>query len=106
VGLYRFAAVLSFAALAAGSLIASEPDPTPPPKYQFCSGTVIEVSTDRVTVRRGLTGRVTEDRRFTLTAETKVEGELKKDARVTVGFVQTGDSEVARRILVRRSPSR
>jgi hypothetical protein len=78
----------------------------PPPRYQFCSGTVIELSADRITVRRGLPGRVTEDRRFSLTAQTKVEGELKMDSRVTVGFVQENDGDVARRILVRAVPPR
>jgi hypothetical protein len=61
---------------------------------------VVELTSDQVTVRRGLPGRA-EDRRFAITPETKIEGELKRDVRVTVAFVQSGDNSEARRILVR-----
>jgi hypothetical protein len=70
-------------------------------KYEFCSGVVVEVSSDRITVRRALAGRPAEDRKFVITSQTKVEGALKVESRVTVGFVQGEDGEVAKRILVR-----
>jgi hypothetical protein len=70
-------------------------------KYEFCSGIVVEISSDRITVRRAHAGRPAEDRKFVITPETKVEGTLKLDARVTVGFVQGEGLEVAKRILVR-----
>ena len=82
-----------------------EPKPAGP-KYEFCSGTVVDLSEESITVRRTLASREYEERRFVINAETKVEGTLKIDGRVTVGFVKTEEGEIARRILVRgrRSP--
>ena len=71
------------------------------PKYEFCSGTVVDLSPDSITVRRTLAGPEYEERRFVINSETKVEGTLKTDRRVTVGFVKTEEGEIARRILVR-----
>lgn len=71
------------------------------PDYMFWSGTVTAVEESAVTVRRKLVGKKPEVRRFAMTAETKVDGTLKLNARVTVAFVETDEGIVARRILVR-----
>jgi hypothetical protein len=98
-------ALLVFAALLFGAAgLAQEPTEQPPPKperFQFWSGVVTEVEETAVTVRRKLMGRKPELKRFILNGETKVEGALKVNARVTVAFTKSEDGDIARRILVR-----
>ena len=71
---------------------------------EFFSGSVQEFSDTSVTVSRSLPGKSPEPRVFVLDVETKVEGKLKKLARVTVGYRNHEGQEVAWRIIVRESP--
>lgn len=68
-------------------------------EYQFWSGTVIETTESSVTVRRSSNN--SEDRKFAINAETKVEGKIEAEARVTVAYLETDDGAVAKRIIVR-----
>lgn len=68
-------------------------------ELQFWSGTVVEVTDTSVTVRRSSNN--SEDRKFTINGETKVEGKVKEQERVTVSFVEAEGEFLAKRILVR-----
>ena len=83
----------------AASLPAQEPDNSAR-NYEFFSGVVMELSADRLTVERTVLGK-SDQKKFTISPETKVEGTLKKGARVTVGYNPKADEEVAVRIIVR-----
>ncbi len=71
---------------------------------EFYSGAVQEFTETSVTVSRSLPGKSPETRVFVLDAETKVEGKLKRLARVTVGYRAHEGQDVAWRIIVRDSP--
>ena len=71
---------------------------------EFYSGSVQEFTETSVTVSRSLPGKSPEMRVFVMDAETKVEGKLKKLARVTVGYHTHEGQDVAWRIIVRESP--
>lgn len=55
-------------------------------KSEIYSGTVTELSADAVSVSRKLPGKDPEIRKFLLNAQTRVEGKLRTNARVTVRF--------------------
>ncbi|MGH9633137.1 MAG: hypothetical protein ACRD7E_32945 [Bryobacteraceae bacterium] len=79
-----------------------EPSPEPVvPEYEFFSGTIAEYSEGRIVVARAILGKPAESKSFLITGETKIEGELKNNARVTVGFKTTEEGDVAVRIIVR-----
>jgi len=59
----------------------------------------VEVTEASITVRRSSTP--SEDRKFQVTGETKVEGKLKEQERVTVRYVEVENGYLAKRILVR-----
>jgi hypothetical protein len=84
---------------------APEQPPAPAPAYKFLSGTIIEVRPDSLVVRRSLLGRPAQTRTFRLTPDTKIEGDLKVKARVTVGYMTGEDGDVAARVIV-RSPAK
>ncbi len=94
---------LTAAAFPAPNRAAQEPDTTAPaePNGTF-SGTVVELTADRVTVSRSAAGGHAERHTFLLKPETRVEGKLKTRARVTVGFNNTDEGDVARLIVVRQ----
>ena len=71
--------------------------------YEFFSGTVVDLPEGRITVSRTVLGKAPESRTFIITADTKVEGSLKTDARVTVGFKSGEEGDIAVRIIVRPS---
>ena len=71
---------------------------------EFYSGSVQEFTETSVTVARLLPGKPPETRVFVMDSETKVEGKLKKLARVTVGYHIHDGQDVAWRIIVRESP--
>jgi hypothetical protein len=52
---------------------------------QFFAGAVTEYSAEQLTVSRTIQGKP-ESKAFRITAETKVEGQLSVNARVTVGY--------------------
>jgi hypothetical protein len=69
------------------------------------SGTVTDLKSDRVTVRRSIAGSTAESKVFLIQSDTRVEGKLRLKARVTVGFVANENGEaVARLIVVRQAP--
>lgn len=70
--------------------------------YEFFSGTVMEVTEDQITVERVLAGRPPERRVFSIVSDTIIEGVLRKNVRVTVGFVVSEENkDEAHRIIVR-----
>ena len=93
------AGILRIHVLAVANAVADDVMPD-----EFFSGSVQEFSDTSVTVSRSLPGKSPETRVFVLDVETKVEGKLKKLARVTVGYRTHEGQEVAWRIIVRESP--
>lgn len=65
------------------------------------AGTVVELTAERVTVARSILGGTAERRSFLLKPDTRVEGKLRAKARVTVGFINTNEGDVALLIVVR-----
>ncbi|HLG97656.1 MAG TPA: hypothetical protein VKX49_15180 [Bryobacteraceae bacterium] len=57
----------------------------------------------RITVSRSILGKPPEKRTFLIKPDTRIEGNLRMRARVTVGYVVTDDANVARLIVVRSS---
>jgi hypothetical protein len=82
--------------------IQDEPAPAEAP-YEFVSGTVVDLSGGKIVVNRAVPGKPAENHTFTITGETKVEGNLRVQARVTVGYKTVPDTGevVAVRIIVR-----
>ncbi len=74
------------------------------PQDEFFSGTVQELSETSVSVSRTLPGKSAETRVFSVDSETVIEGKLKKQVRVTVGYRTRDGQEHAWRIIVRESP--
>jgi len=67
------------------------------------AGSVVELTTAKVTVSRTALGGKTEKRTFVMKADTKVEGKLRMKAKVTIGFISSDEGDVARLIVVRSS---
>lgn len=74
------------------------------PEYHFWSGVVVEVADGWLTVRRSISGREPELKRFVVNEDTAIEGDLHASSRVTVAFVESDDGDIAKRILVRPNP--
>jgi hypothetical protein len=55
----------------------------------------------RIAVSRSILGKPAEKRTFWIKPDTRIEGNLRMKAKVTVGFVTTDDGDVARLIVVR-----
>lgn len=70
---------------------------------QFFAGVVSASSAEQLTVSRVLQGK-NESRTFRITPETKFEGHLTPDARVTVRFTSGDDGDTASLIIVRPAP--
>jgi hypothetical protein len=66
----------------------------------FFAGTIVEAAPDRITVARTVLGK-TENRTFLTTAETKVEGKIAANARVTVRYISEEGGDRATMIVVR-----
>jgi hypothetical protein len=93
-----------FLALTAGSLelvSSQEQEPAPEPNTEFVSGTVTDLPDGRIVINRAVLGKPPENRSFLIKPETKIEGRLRINARVTVGFKPSDEGEVAVRIIVR-----
>jgi hypothetical protein len=82
-------------------LNAQEQEPAPDADYEFVSGTVSELAQGRIVVNRAVLGKPPENRTFLITPETKIEGKLVENARVTVGFKPSDEGDVAIRVIVR-----
>jgi hypothetical protein len=106
-GLYVLLSLAAALSLAVFGFAQSPPEdaPVPAPTYKFLSGSVVEIYEDSMVVRRSALGRTLEVRRFRINAETKVEGDLKLKARVTVGYTSGENGDVAARVIV-RTPAR
>ncbi len=91
-----------FVALGLGFSVPAEPQEQgqqEATEYQFWSGTITEVTDSSVTVRRSSNN--SEDRKFSINGDTKVEGKLQAEARVTVAYLETDAGAIAKRIIVR-----
>jgi hypothetical protein len=77
-------------------------DESLPPKASdtFFAGTVTEATAEKVTVGRTVRGKA-ESRTFRMTPETKVEGQMAAQVRVTVRYVTDDDGDTAILIVVR-----
>lgn len=73
-----------------------------PQANDIFSGTISAATADSVTVVRKVPARADENRVFVIDQDTKIEGKLKVDARVSVRFKADGDGAIhALRIIVR-----
>jgi hypothetical protein len=84
----------------------SKPDsPKTEPKYDDTfSGSIIELTTSKITVSRSILGKPAEKRVFRINSDTRIEGKLHVKLKVTIGFVTSDDGDVARLIVVRQKP--
>ena len=72
------------------------------PEYEDTfSGSIVQLSAVAVTASRSILGKPAEKRTFSIKPETRIEGRLRMNAKVTIGFVSTDDGDVARLIVVR-----
>ena len=72
------------------------------PEYEDTfSGSIVQLSAVAVTASRSILGKPAEKRTFSIKPETRIEGKLRINAKVTIGFVSTDDGDVARLIVVR-----
>ena len=92
-----------FAGLLCGAAaFPQQPTKTTAPANDIFSGTVTASRADSVTVVRKVPARPDESRVFVIDSDTKIEGHLKANARVTVRFRADGDGTThALRIIVR-----
>jgi hypothetical protein len=100
-------AVVSFGVRAwAQEVELSKPDnPKTEPKYDDTfSGSIIELSTSKITVSRSILGKPAEKRVFLIKSDTRIEGKLRVKLKVTIGFVASDEGDVARLIVVRQKP--
>lgn len=67
----------------------------------FFSGVVVDMDSAKLSVARTVLGKEPEIHDFVLNSDTRVEGKLEKNARVTVGFKNTADGDVAVQVIVR-----
>ena len=83
-----------------------KPDsPKTEPKYDDTfSGSIIELTTSKITVSRSILGKPAEKRVFLINSDTRIEGKLHVKLKVTIGFVTSDDGDVARLIVVRQKP--
>ena len=98
----NFALALAMTAFAPTVRAQDPAEQTPESQTQTFSGTVAELSAEKVTVVRSTVGAKAERRTFLIRPETRVEGKLHVRVRVTVGFVTTDDGDVAHLIVVRQ----
>lgn len=71
------------------------------PPDQFFSGTIVEITTDHITVSRTVLGKDSGTRTFVITPETRIEGKPRAKSRVTVRFISEEESDRAIHIIVR-----
>lgn len=98
-----FLVVCLLASLNATFATQSGADPAESPRSDFFSGVVADLPEGRITVSRTALGK-SENRSFIIAPETKIEGKLKQNARVTVRFRTSGEGDVAVHIIVRSTP--
>jgi len=81
--------------------VTAQQSTTNQPLSQTFSGAVVELTAEKITVARSILGGAAQKRTFLLKPDTRVEGHLRAKVRVTVGFINTPDGDVARLIVVR-----
>lgn len=106
VGLYVLLSLLAALGLSVVGFAQTPPDETPTPLYKFFSGSVVEVTSEHVVVRRSPLARAAQTRTFRITADTQIEGNLEPKARVTVGYISGEEGDTAARIIVRTPAKR
>ncbi len=96
-----FGSILVFGLLLTLPAFGQESPTNAQPEDQFFSGTVTELSAEKVTVGRTVLGKASATRAFLITPETRVEGKLRVKARVTVRFLTKDEGDQAVHIIVR-----
>jgi hypothetical protein len=93
--------------IAAQERDAAKPEhPKTEPQYDDTfAGSIVELSSDKITVSRSILGKPAEKHVFLITADTRIEGKLRLKAKVTVGFVTSSQGDTARLIVVRPKPA-
>lgn len=92
----------SFLACPASMLAQTTEEPrATQPKDQFFAGYITAVSDTEITVSRTVLGKQSSTRTFQITPDTKIEGQPKVKAKVTVQFVAGEDGDRAVHIIVR-----
>jgi hypothetical protein len=102
VGLLRALVILGVLSASASVRVPAQDPPAADPNANFFSGTVADMPSGRLTVSRNSLGK-NESRTFLVTQETKIEGKLRVNARVTVRFRSSDEGDVAVHIIVRGS---
>ncbi len=84
----------------------AKPDsPKHEPKYDDTfSGSIIELTSAKITVSRSILGKQPERRIFLINSDTRIEGKLRVKLKVTIGFIASDGGDVARLIVVRQKP--
>jgi len=83
--------------LGAGPGFVEARHPKTEPKYDDTfSGSIIELTTSKITVSRSILGKPAEKRVFLINSDTRIEGKLHVKLKVTIGFVTSDDGDVAR----------
>jgi hypothetical protein len=77
--------------------------PSERPRNEFFSGVITELAEDKITVFKSVVGKNAETRTFLITPETRVEGNLRLKARVTVRYTRDPEGDRALHIIVRAS---
>jgi hypothetical protein len=101
VWLLKLCLFLAFAAGSPALMSGQEQELAPEPNTEFISGPVTDLSGGRIVINRAVLGKPPENRSFLVKPETKIEGRLRVNARVTVGFKPSEEGDVAVRIIVR-----
>ena len=100
VGLFRALVILGVLSASASVRVPAQDPPATDPNGNFFSGTIADMPAGRLTVSRNSLGK-NESRTFLVTQETKIEGKLRVNARVTVRFRSGDEGDVAVHIIVR-----
>lgn len=101
VWILKIVTLLTLAAWPSECLHGQEPNPE---ANAIVSGTVTDLQPNRIVINRAVLGKPAEERAFLITSETKVEGKLRVNARVTVGYRPSEEGDIATRIIVRSQP--
>lgn len=92
--------ILGVLSASASVRVPAQDPPAADAPANFFSGTIADMPSGRLTVSRNHLGK-NESRTFLITQETKVEGRLRVNARVTVRFRSGEEGDVAVHIIVR-----
>ena len=105
VWLLKIVALFFLVAWPSVCLKAQEQPPAQDANYEIVSGTVTDLPPGRIVVNRAVLGQPPQERTFLITSQTKIEGRLRVNTRVTVGFRPSDEGDIAMRIIVRAQPN-